>query len=93
MSVPLEVNSKTSFCFGIVLSNDKKQSTRIYFQYLFLLDLWLLKLSLLLNRFGFHQEFRLLEKIGIGSTSAVHRVQRISDGKMMAAKVFLRSFL
>lgn len=34
-----------------------------------------------------------MERIGSGSTSAVHRVQRISDGKMMAVKVFLRSFL
>jgi calcium-dependent protein kinase len=42
---------------------------------------------------GFHEEFSVQARIGKGSTSTVHRVQRVSDGTMMAAKVFLRSFL
>jgi serine/threonine protein kinase len=34
-----------------------------------------------------------LDKIGRGSTSTVHKVERLSDGKIMAAKIFLKSFL
>jgi serine/threonine protein kinase len=35
----------------------------------------------------------VLERIGRGSTSTVYKVQRLSDGEIKAAKVFLKGFL
>jgi serine/threonine protein kinase len=46
-----------------------------------------------LNQVGFHDQYKLLDRIGKGSTSTVYKVQRITDGKIFAAKVFLKSFL
>jgi serine/threonine protein kinase len=42
---------------------------------------------------GFHDQYKVIDKIGKGSTSTVYKVQRVADEKIFAAKVFLKSFL
>jgi serine/threonine protein kinase len=93
ISFSAEIISKTPAHSGFSLINNEQQTLRIYLQYKSLLELWLLRLSSLLNRVGFHEEFKMLGRIGKGSTSTVFKVERLADGKVLAAKVFLKSYL
>lgn len=78
---------------GFSLINDKNQTIRIYFQFKALSELWINRLGGCLNQVGFQDQYKIIDRIGKGSTSTVYKVQRIIDGKIFAAKVFLKNFL
>jgi serine/threonine protein kinase len=84
---------KTEPLHGLSLINEHNQVTRIYLQFRPLSELWISRLASCLNQIGFHDDYRVLERIGRGSTSTVYKVQRLSDGEIKAAKVFLKGFL
>jgi serine/threonine protein kinase len=75
------------------LINQKSEAFRFFLQFPILAELWQTHLGNHLTQLGFHEHYRVLDRIGKGSTSVVYKVQRISDSKIFAAKAFLKSFL
>lgn len=44
-------------------------------------------------RVGFFEDYKIIEKIGKGSTSVVYKIMRIKDEKVFSAKAVLKDYL
>ena len=44
-------------------------------------------------RVGFFEDYKIIEKIGKGSTSVVYKIRRVKDGKIFSGKAVQKSYL
>ncbi|CAM6006147.1 unnamed protein product [Sphagnum balticum] len=88
-----EAKTKTVDVLGFRLVNKTGQALSFHIQFAGLTSLWVLRLSKMLNEVGFHNVYKQVGKLGKGSSATVYEVERLIDGRVFAAKAFLKSYL